>query len=115
MRRKMHALPSTRNSARISPAPPTSPVAPVDATHRLGSVRLHDPTSVELRSQRWQQTHLGYRLLQHCGRFFAVPDAFGAVCLADAKQRSNAWIISADNVDLLCEELDRRAAAGTLP
>jgi glycosyltransferase involved in cell wall biosynthesis len=111
----MDALPSTWNSSRLCATPAPPPAISVHATARLNSLRLHDPTNADLRSQQWQQTHLGYRLIQHSGQFFAVPDCFGPVCLADARQRSNAWILSAASLDLLYEELDRRAAAGTLP
>ena len=82
---------------------------------RLGSLRLHEPAETDGRSQEGSGEHIGYRLLRHGGRFFAVPKVFGPVCLADRRQRSNPWIFSAANLNQLRIDLDRRAKEGTLP
>ncbi|HUE14697.1 MAG TPA: glycosyltransferase family 4 protein [Planctomycetaceae bacterium] len=82
---------------------------------RIGTLRLHDPADVDRRSQQASGEHLGFHLLRHSGRFFAVPNVFGPVCLADRRQRSNPWIFSATSLHELRADLDRRAAEGTLP
>jgi glycosyltransferase involved in cell wall biosynthesis len=111
----MHATQMDRHSAGQSVTAGVLPTAEGREPERIGTLRLHDPAEVDRRSQQSRGEHLGYRLIQHSGRFFAVPNVFGPVCLADRQQRSNRWILSAASLDQLCEDLDRRAAEGCLP
>jgi glycosyltransferase involved in cell wall biosynthesis len=111
----MHAQQLTRHSE----FPQTTAGASVSAARReedrIGILRRYDPVEGDRRSQQFCGEHLGYRLLQHSGRCFAVPNVFGPVCLADRRQRSNPWIFSAATLDQLRDDLDRRADEGILP
>jgi len=91
------------------------PAAQNAEPERIGSLRLHNPAEGDRRSQEWNGERLGYRLFHHSGRFYAVPNVFGPVCLADRRQRANPWIFSSATANELCRDLDRRAEEGTLP
>jgi glycosyltransferase involved in cell wall biosynthesis len=111
----MHGTQLNRHTAARTTTAHLLPPAECREPERIGSLRLHDAAEVDRRSQQSRGEHLGFRLIQHSGRFFAVPSVFGPVCLADRQQRSNPWIFSAANIDQLCADLDRRASQGSLP
>jgi glycosyltransferase involved in cell wall biosynthesis len=110
----MHPQRLTRQTELAQAALPRPAAESLEA-ERIGSLRLHNPAESDRRSQEWRGEHLGYRLLVYSGRVYAVPGIFGAVCLADRRQRANPWIVSAATAEELRRDLDRRAAEGTLP
>src|SRR5579862_6816497 len=111
----MHAQQLTRHSAFPRTTAGASVPPERREAERIGILRRYDPNDGDRRSQQCRGEHLGYRILQHSGRFFAVPSVLGPICLADRRQRSNAWIFSAATLEQLRDDLDRRADEGILP